>query len=54
MSCHPNKCIGCTVEQCVHHCEDSDFCTLDQILVGTHENHPTVDQCTDCKSFSRK
>lgn len=54
MDCHVNKCIECTVQQCAHHCADSNYCTLDHILVGTHEMNPTVDQCTDCKSFCKK
>lgn len=54
MSCHANKCIACTVQQCKHHCEDANYCSLDSILVGTHEANPTMDQCTDCKSFSKK
>lgn len=49
-----NKCIECTVEQCVHHCDCSNYCSLDKIHVGTHEANPTVDQCTDCMSFQRK
>lgn len=54
MNCHANKCIACTVQQCVHHCADSDFCSLDRIQVGTHEMNPTDNQCTDCKSFQKK
>ncbi len=55
MDCHnANKCIECTVQQCANHCSDANFCTLDRILVGTHELNPTVDQCTDCKSFRLK
>ena len=42
-SCRANHCIKCTVQQ--------NYCSLDCITVGTHEMHPTVDQCTDCKSF---
>ena len=41
MSCHANKCIACSVAQCA-------------IQVGTHEADPTMDQCTDCKSFRMK
>ena len=48
-----NRCIACTVDECTHHCSE-DYCTLDRILVGTHEYNPTQDQCTDCKSFMRK
>ena len=51
MDCHENKCITCTVQQCAHHCDHSDHCSLDHITIGTHENHPSMDQCTDCKSF---
>ena len=54
MNCHANKCIECTVQQCAYHCENENYCSLDRIMVGTHEANPTVDQCTDCKSFQRK
>ena len=40
MSCHANKCIACTVQQCAYHCEDADYCSLESILVGTHEMNP--------------
>lgn len=49
-----NHCIACTVHECVHHYGKENYCSLDRIQVGTHENNPTEDQCTDCKSFSRK
>ena len=49
-----NRCIECTVSSCRHHACSEDYCTLDSILVGTHECNPTEDQCTDCKSFSKK
>lgn len=54
--CHasPNHCISCTVQQCEHHCGAENYCSLDRILVGTHEHNPTEDQCTDCKSFRKK
>ena len=54
MNCHANKCIECTVSQCAYHCDDANYCSLDRILVGTHESNPTVDQCTDCMSFRKK
>lgn len=54
MNCQANKSIGCTVQQCKHHCGQQDYCSLDSILIGTHELNPTMDQCTDCKSFERK
>ena len=54
MNCHANKCIECTVAQCAHHCQSENYCSLDRIMVGTHEANPTMDQCTDCKSFKKK
>ena len=54
MNCKANKSIECTVQQCANHCSDSNYCALDHILVGTHEGNPTMDQCTDCKSFRCK
>ena len=54
MDCHANKCIECTVQQCANHCQGQNYCALDHIVVGTHEMNPTMDQCTDCKSFRRK
>ena len=49
-----NKAIECTVAQCAHQCQDKNYCSLDRILVGTHEACPTEDQCTDCMSFRKK
>ena len=54
MNCHANKCIECTVQSCAYHCDTENYCSLDRILVGTHEANPTMDQCTDCKSFRKK
>ena len=50
----PNQAIKCTVEQCANHCECENYCGLTSIVVGTHESNPTMDQCTDCKSFKVK
>ncbi len=49
-----NQTIKCTVQQCTHNDCQEQYCTLDSIMVGTHELNPTVDQCTDCKSFQKK
>lgn len=49
--CHENKCIQCTVQQCKNHSSSGNYCSLECITIGTHEANPTVDQCTDCKSF---
>ena len=37
-----NRSIKCSVEQCEHHCNDNNFCTLSSVNIGTHESHPTV------------
>ena len=50
-NCRANECIKCTVQQCAYHCKDKNYCSLDCITIGTHEANPTMDQCTDCKSF---
>lgn len=49
-----NECIECSVQQCVHHGNAKDYCTLNKIKIGTHELNPTMDQCTDCQSFQVK
>lgn len=46
-----NIAIKCTINNCAHHCNFADYCSLDSIVVGTHEANPTVCQCTDCMSF---
>ena len=51
MNCKANHCIECTVQQCAYHCSGENYWTLDRILVGTHEQNPTMTECTDCKSF---
>ena len=53
-SCKANPSIKCTVQQCSYHCSDKDYCSLDSITVGTHEANPTMNECTDCKSFQLK
>ena len=47
-----NACIQCSIKECKHHCGDENYCSLNQIKVGTHENHPTKIECTDCESLS--
>lgn len=49
-----NKCIECTVQQCAYHCPHGNYCSLNKILVGTHEASPSMEACTDCKSFRKK
>lgn len=49
-----NESIQCTVQQCKYHNNSKDYCSLERIMVGTHEANPTMEQCTDCKSFDAK
>jgi hypothetical protein len=49
-----NECIKCTVNNCKHHAQQKDYCTLEVIQVGTHESDPTQKACTDCDSFELK
>ncbi len=53
-SCTPNQSIKCTVDNCAYHCQDSQFCGLNTIQVGTHESTPTKSECVDCESFKLK
>ena len=32
--CTPNQSINCTVNNCAHHCQDSNYCGLSSIRVG--------------------
>ena len=52
-SCTANHAISCSVTSCAHHCKNEDYCGLSSIRVGTHETHPSMDQCTDCQSFKK-
>lgn len=49
-----NPSIECSVWQCKYHNSNAEYCALDKIKVGTHEDDPTVQQCTDCESFEKK
>lgn len=49
-----NHSIGCSVTQCKYHCESENYCSLEAIQVGTHEQNPTQSKCTDCESFEVK
>lgn len=53
-STNANNSIKCTVQECKFHCCDKDYCSLDCITVGTHEQNPTMCECVDCKSFQKK
>ncbi len=49
-----NECIKCTVDDCRHHHNTKNYCTLPSIQVGTHGANPGMTGCTDCKSFAQK
>ena len=49
-----NESIKCTVNNCQYNEQARSYCTLQQIQIGTHESNPTMDECTDCKSFKLK
>ena len=49
-----NQSIKCSVDQCEYHCQNQQYCSLDSIKVGTHEQYPTQKPCTDCESFELK
>lgn len=49
-----NSSIKCSVDKCQYHAQSKDYCTLEQIQVGTHEKNPTEIACTDCESFEVK
>lgn len=51
---YANQCIACTVKECKNHHKSRDYCSLDKIMIGTHEANPSVPPCTDCRSFVAK
>ncbi len=55
-SAKPNRSIRCSVDNCRFNCKGSEgeYCTLENIKVGTHELNPTECKCTDCESFILK
>jgi len=49
-----NKSIECSINTCANHCSVENYCSLNKVVIGTHEANPTVTQCTDCMSFQMK
>ena len=49
-----NSSIMCSVHKCKFNYNSENYCTLDEIKIGTHEKNPTVPECTDCQSFKAK
>ena len=57
MACcgNKNESIKCTINNCEHHCKTENYCSLNEIQVGTHEGNPDHGvECTDCESFKLK
>ena len=54
MNVQINQSIKFSVQQCRHHAAGQNYCSLQEIQVGTHEANPTEKQCTDCQSFVLK
>lgn len=46
-----NSSIKCSVSTCAHHCDDKNYCSLNEIRVGCCD--PMVTDCasTECASF---
>jgi hypothetical protein len=55
MSCNEkvNRSIQCSVSNCSYHCNDENYCTLNEIRVGAVSGnaHPTDCKETECASF---
>ena len=49
-----NTSIRCDVHACKYNYDKENYCSLNEIKVGTHESKPTVPECTDCNSFEAK
>lgn len=49
-----NPSIECEVMECKYHSQDYNYCTLDKILVGKHEERASQVESTDCESFKLK
>ena len=49
-----NEGVKCSVSNCRHHAGSQNYCSLNCVSIGTHECNPTMDQCTDCLSFTLK
>ena len=47
-----NNSIKCSVQQCKNY--SKSHCKLSQVEIGTHEQNPTMVECTDCKCFALK
>ncbi|WBW95056.1 DUF1540 domain-containing protein [Oceanirhabdus sp. W0125-5] len=46
-----NENIGCTVNECRHHSNEGQYCSLNRIQVKKHGNTANTVEHTDCGSF---
>ena len=51
---HKNKSIGCTVDTCKFHSRPDNYCTLNNIEVGSCMHQPKEVDATCCNSFQVK
>ena len=49
-----NESIKCTIKNCAYNAQSEDYCTLDDIKVGTHEMNQTKKDCKYCEYFVNK
>lgn len=49
-----NSNIGCTVNECKHHCLEDNHCTLNKIEIVKNTSNASCVECTDCASFEKK
>jgi hypothetical protein len=49
-----NPSIQCVVSECKYHACQEDYCTLNQIRVGKHQQPASDVKATDCESFEVK
>ncbi|MBQ2604224.1 MAG: DUF1540 domain-containing protein [Acutalibacteraceae bacterium] len=54
MNTKANHSIKCSVNECEHHCNAENYCSLNCVTIGTHEANPTLCKCVDCESFQLK
>ncbi|MDR0914379.1 MAG: DUF1540 domain-containing protein [Oscillospiraceae bacterium] len=48
-----NPSIRCSVDCCKYHCGTQNYCSLNSVTIGTHEQEPTHSEAVDCQDFSR-
>ena len=51
MSWNGNPSIKCSVTSCTHHCNDKNYCSLNEIRVGCCDSSVTNCANTECASF---